>query len=78
MAKDKGCLRCHGGPTERVKVASDVGAKRLGSPAAVIAALWNHPVITPAGGAGAKAWPELRPEEMADVATLLRSVGWPR
>jgi mono/diheme cytochrome c family protein len=77
VARDKGCLRCHGASAERAKGASDLGAKRLESPAAVIAALWNHPVIAPAGSAAAKAWPQLR-RRMADVAALLRSVGWPR
>jgi hypothetical protein len=79
VVREKGCLRCHGAISQRVKVAIDLGARRLESPAAVMAALWNHPVIAPVSGAGAKAgWPQLRPEEMVDVATLLQSVGWPR
>ena len=80
VVREKGCLRCHGAVSQRVKLAADLGARRLESPVAVISALWNHPVIGPGSGASAAraAWPQLRPEEMADVATLLQSVGWPR
>jgi mono/diheme cytochrome c family protein len=78
VATEKGCLRCHSVSGERAKVALG-GAKGLESPAAVIAALWNHPVVKPVGTAGAKAaWPEFRPEEMADVVALLQSFGWTR
>ncbi|MBI5628291.1 MAG: c-type cytochrome [Candidatus Rokubacteria bacterium] len=80
VATEKGCLRCHNVSGERMKAAPNLGAaKGLGSPAAVIAALWNHPVVKPVGAAGQKgAWPEFRPEEMVDLVALLQSFGWTR
>ena len=80
LATEKGCLRCHNVSGERMKAAPNLGAaKGLDSPPAVIAALWNHPVVKPVGAAGQKgAWPEFRPEEMADLVALLQSFGWTR
>ncbi len=80
VVTEKGCLRCHSVSGERKKAAPPLGAsKSLESPAAVIAALWNHPVIKPVGAAAQKgAWPEFRPEEMADLVALLESFGWTR
>jgi mono/diheme cytochrome c family protein len=77
VATDKGCLRCHGVSGERGKPASDLSrAKGLDSPPAVLAALWNHAVVTPATPGGDKApWPELRTEDMADLMALLGSLG---
>ncbi len=80
VATEKGCLRCHSVSGKPTKAAPSLGAaKGLESPAAVIAALWNHPVVMPVGAPGQKgAWPELRPEEMADLVALLQSFGWTR
>jgi mono/diheme cytochrome c family protein len=77
LVKDKGCLRCHGAFRERAKVASDLtSAKGLESPAAVIAALWNHAVVPLPGPGGQKGvWPEFRPEEMADLVAWLQAPG---
>jgi mono/diheme cytochrome c family protein len=77
VANDKGCLRCPGAYRERVKVASDLArAKGLESPAAVIAALWNHAVVVPSAPTAQKGtWPEFRPEEMADLVAWLQSLG---
>ncbi len=76
VTKDKGCLRCHAVGGERGKSASDLGrAKDLESPAAVITALWNHAVVTSPAVRGQKGlWPELRPEELADLVTFLQSL----
>jgi cytochrome c2 len=74
VATAKGCLACHAVAGERGKPASDITRARLVTPAAVVAALWNHAVVTaPAPGGGKLAWPEFRPEEMADLAALLTS-----
>ncbi len=80
VATEKGCLRCHSVSGKPTKAAPSLSAaKGLESPAAVITALWNHPVVMPVGAAGQKgAWPELRPEEMADLVALLQSFGWTR
>ena len=80
LAKNKGCLRCHGASRGRVKVAGDLTRVRgLESPAAVITALWNHAVVPPPGPGGkAGQWPEFRPEEMTDLVAWLQSLGRPR
>jgi cytochrome c2 len=76
VATSKGCLTCHAISGERGKPASDLTRVRLTEPAAVVAALWNHAVVTaPAPSGGKLAWPELRGEEMADLAALLTSFG---
>jgi mono/diheme cytochrome c family protein len=76
VATNKGCLTCHAVAGERGKPASDLTRVRLATPAAVVAALWNHALVTaPAPGGGKLAWPELRPEELADLAALLTSFG---
>lgn len=75
LAADKGCGRCHALSGERGKSASNLTrAKGLDAPGAVIAALWNHATISARGGRAQKmAWPEFRPEEMADLAAFLQS-----
>jgi hypothetical protein len=41
----------------------------------VITALWNHAVVTPPTVRGQKSqWPELRPEELADLVAFLQSL----
>ncbi|HXJ85035.1 MAG TPA: c-type cytochrome [Candidatus Methylomirabilis sp.] len=77
VATQKGCLACHAVRGERGKPASDVTKwKGLDSPAAVLAALWNHTIVTPPSVGGKKAeWPLCKPQEMADLIALLQSVG---
>ncbi len=77
VAADKGCLVCHGVRGERGKPASDLAAARgLDSPAAVLAALWNHTLVTAPSPAGGKTpWPEFRPDEMRDLVAMLESLG---
>jgi len=79
VATQKGCFNCHAVRGERGKPASDLAkTKGLDSPAGVLAALWNHAVVTPTI-AGKKAdWPILKPEEMADLVAMLQSVSQPR
>jgi mono/diheme cytochrome c family protein len=75
VATQKGCLACHGASGERGKPASDLRKAAAGrdSPAAVLAALWNHTVV-PAPGGSPKDWPLFRPQEMADLIALLQSL----
>jgi cytochrome c2 len=77
VATRKGCLTCHAVRGERGKPASDVTSwKGLNSPAAVLAALWNHAVVTPPSIGGQKAeWPLFKPQEMADLIALMQSLG---
>lgn len=72
----KGCLYCHAISGERGKPAGDITKyKGLDSPAAVLAALWNHTVVTPTVAGKKIAWPEFRSQEMADLVALLQSLG---
>jgi mono/diheme cytochrome c family protein len=79
VASNKGCLHCHGVSGERGKPASDLTkAKGLDSSAAVLAALWNHTVVTPRVAGQKLEWPVLKAEEMADLVTLLESISQPQ
>ena len=71
----KGCLRCHSLTTARGSSAGNLSEVRdMGSPAAVFAALWNHSILMEsAQKAEGFSWPNLTPEEMADVAAFLQS-----
>jgi mono/diheme cytochrome c family protein len=78
VATYKGCLTCHAATGERGRAASDLSRiTGLDSPAAVIAALWNHAVVVPPHipGAATSGWPEFRPQEMADLAAMLQALG---
>jgi mono/diheme cytochrome c family protein len=76
VLSQKGCLHCHAITGERGKPASDLTrAKGLDTPAAVLAALWNHAVVTPTVAGKKVGWPEFRPQEMADLVALLQSLG---
>jgi mono/diheme cytochrome c family protein len=78
VASSKGCLQCHGVSGERGKPASDLKkAKGLDSSAAVLAALWNHTVVTPTVAGKKLEWPMLKADEMADLVTLLESISQP-
>ena len=79
VASNKGCLQCHAVSGERGKPASDLTrAKGLDSSAAVLAALWNHTVVTPMVAGQRLGWPMLKADEMADLVTLLESISQPR
>jgi mono/diheme cytochrome c family protein len=79
VASNKGCLQCHGVSGERGKPASDLTrAKGLDSSAAVLAALWNHTVVTSRVAGQRLEWPMLKADEMADLVTLLESISQPR
>ena len=77
VATRKGCFTCHALRGERGKRASDLAkAKGLDSPAAVLAALWNHSVVTPPSIGGQKAeWPLFTSQEMGDLIAMLQSLG---
>jgi mono/diheme cytochrome c family protein len=75
VASNKGCLQCHAVSGERGKPASDLKkAKGLDSSAAVLAALWNHTLVTPTVAGKKLDWPILNAGEMADLVTLLESL----
>ena len=72
----KGCLDCHswfgrGGPS------GDLGRRdAFESPAEVIAAMWNHILVSPTDPGGRLVtWPTFSPAEMADLAAYLQTEG---
>jgi len=73
---NKDCLVCHSVYGERGKSASDLTrVKAVDTPPAVIAALWNHTMVTaPASGGKRAAWPVFKTQEMADLVALLQSL----
>jgi len=69
LARDKGCRECH-------SAADFTQAVGMDSPAAVVAALWNHTLVDDGGPAAhADDWPTFSAAEMADLAAYLQSVG---
>lgn len=76
VAYEKGCLNCHAVLGERGKSAGDLTRYAgLDSPSGVIAALWNHTLVTaPAPGGRRAPWPVFTPGEMADLVALLQSI----
>jgi mono/diheme cytochrome c family protein len=79
VASNKGCLHCHAVSGERGKPASDLTrAKGLDSSAAVLAALWNHTLVTPVVAGQRLEWPMLKADEMAALVTLLESISQPQ
>ena len=74
VASQKGCLHCHVLRGERGKPASDLAkVKGLDSPAAVLAALWNHALVTPTVAGKKRDWPVFASREMADLIAMLQS-----
>jgi cytochrome c2 len=73
LAVEKGCTACHA-PAGRGGRSTAPPFDRLGnleSPAAVVAAMWNHTTVALAGGAPAR-WPVLTATNLADIAALIR------
>ncbi len=74
VASQKGCLNCHVLRGERGKPASDLSkVKGLDSPAAALAALWNHALVTPTVAGKKLDWPVFASREMADLIAMLQS-----
>jgi mono/diheme cytochrome c family protein len=73
VARERNCLRCHRVGAGRPPV-DLAGSPELGSPAAILAALWNHSFVEqPATRAQAR-WVEIPPAQMADLVAYLRSL----
>ncbi len=72
----KGCLECHAVRGKGGKGAGDLARrKRLLSPAAVTAVMWNHALTMEEQGKLEKtSWPLFTPEEMADLVAYLQAL----
>jgi mono/diheme cytochrome c family protein len=76
LLSDKGCLVCHSVAGRGGDTAGDLTqARGLTSQAGVIAALWNHVLISDEPGRSVASWPTFTPEEMADLAAYLQTIG---
>ena len=76
LVRGKGCLACHSVSGRAGDAASDLTqARGLTSQAGVIAALWNHVLISDEPGRSAVTWPTFTAEEMADLAAYLQTIG---
>lgn len=72
--QEGGCLGCHSLSGRRGRSAGNLTrARGLDSPAAVIAAMWNHVLIE--GASAETSWPSLRAGDVADVVAFFQSVG---
>ena len=78
LVQAKGCLTCHaiggkGGKTPRV--AADLATSTVtGSPAALMAGMWNHGGLMEAKAEAEQvAWPQLTGQNLNDIATYLAS-----
>ncbi len=76
--RTKGCLACHALDGAAGGTASDLGAaRRVGSPAAVIAALWNHLALHPDSLDRSDQWPQLQPGDLADLTAFFQELSLP-
>ncbi len=76
LVRDKGCLGCHSVSGRGGDAASDLTqARGLTSQAGVIAALWNHVLISDEPAPGTVTWPTFTADEMADLAAYLQTIG---
>jgi mono/diheme cytochrome c family protein len=75
--RDKGCLECHSVGGRGGASAGDLAqAQGLDSPAAVMAALWNHAAMTGREAGQAQVpWPTFSTVEMADLSAYLQMLG---
>ncbi len=72
---DKGCLDCHSLGGQGDGTASELSdVPGLNSPAAVMAALWNHAAIAESiSGSDSTSWPTFDDQEMADLVAYFQT-----
>jgi mono/diheme cytochrome c family protein len=79
VVKTKGCVACHSVRGQGGKVAADFATSNVvGSPTALVAAMWNHSrsMEDQAAKQGLKL-PRLTGPELADIAAYMKSLGKP-
>jgi mono/diheme cytochrome c family protein len=70
----KGCVQCHALDGRGQKSASDLSAvQAMGTPAAVIAALWNHGSVVGSPPEARSSWPTLTAGDIANLTEFLAS-----
>jgi len=79
LIQGKGCTACHAVRGKGGKLAADFATSSVvGSPASLIAGMWNHAVYMEAKAQTQDiAWPALKGQELADIAAYLTSLGKP-
>jgi mono/diheme cytochrome c family protein len=77
LVRDKGCLQCHAvSGTVGKEAPAFAQVQGLDSPTRVVSALWNHAFGMERLLASRQiSWPQLRPEDMADLVAFLQSLG---
>ena len=72
LVSAKGCVQCHALEGRGGNGAPDLsGLPDMSTPAAVIAALWNHGVIVGGSVEARSSWPALMPRDIASVTEFL-------
>jgi mono/diheme cytochrome c family protein len=76
LVQDRGCTACHSVRGKGGKLAADFATSTVvGSPASLIAGMWNHAVYMEAKAQTQNiAWPALKGQELADIAAYLNSL----
>lgn len=79
LVQARGCTACHSVRGKGGKLAADFATSRVvGSPASLIAGMWNHAAYMEARAQKQEiAWPVLKGQELADIATYLNSLAKP-
>ena len=72
----KGCVSCHAVNGKGGTVAADFAKSTvIGSPASVIAGMWNHgPLMETAAQKQSVSWPMLKGRDLADIAAYFNSL----
>jgi mono/diheme cytochrome c family protein len=76
LVRERGCTACHAVRGQGGKTAADFATSTVvGSPASVIAAMWNHSArMETTADTKSVAWPVLTGAELGDIATYLVSL----
>jgi cytochrome c len=76
----KGCLTCHSVGGKGGKIAADFATSTVvGSPASLVAGMWNHSVMMEAQAQKQQvSWPELSGQDLGDVAAYFASLAKPK
>ena len=76
LLQAKGCLGCHAVAGKGAKVGGDLASSGVvGSPASLIAAMWNHSRVMEAQAEKRQiTWPELRGDELLDLSAYLAAL----